>query len=172
VAFATSVVALVFTLWPGLKPDPRDRLNAQVSVFAVDRGVTLEAWLRRTTFSEDEYREARARYLASLGVAEKDASGLLASSGQSAYVASTVEGFKRRSVRLRWSLYDHATNRRLPQFSNESGARLNLEAPSDRTLQEIWLPPLGRGRYFLRVALYDGDGTLLDVADSRPFRGS
>jgi hypothetical protein len=51
-----------------------------------------------------------------------------------------------------------------------SAARLSLEAPSDRTLQEIWVPPLPAGRYFMRVALYDGDGTLLDVADSRPFR--
>ena len=170
VAFATSLIALVFTLWPGLKPDPRDRLNAQVSVFAVDRQVTLEEWLRRTTFSEDEYRAARDRYLESVGVARTDADGLLASAGQSAYVASIVEGFKRRSVRLRWSLYEQATDRRIPRFSNQSGARLSLEAPSDRTLQEIWLPPLPRGMYYMRVALYDGDGTLLDVADSRAFR--
>jgi hypothetical protein len=177
VALAASVVALTFDLWPGLKPDPREKFRADVTVFAVDRGVTLDEYLHRTTFSRADYRQARAKQLHAAGVPTGDPSarGLLILSGEVVYVASTVEGFKRRSVTLRWSLYNARTRMRLSgsSFSGVSAAKVDLEAPTDRTLQEIWLPPPpGRGPYFVRVALYDRRDVLLAVADSRPFLGS
>jgi hypothetical protein len=176
VALVASAVALAFDLWPGLKPDPRENFRADVGVFSVDRGVTLDDYLRRTTFSRADYRQARAKHLSAAGVPEGDPStrGLLTLAGEVVYVASTLQGFKRRSVTLRWSLYDARTRTRLngPSFSGVSAAQVEVEAPTDRTLQEIWLPPPpGRGPYFVRVALYDDRDVLLAVADSEPFVG-
>jgi hypothetical protein len=164
VALASSSVALVFTLWPGLKPDPGLNFAADVSVFGVDRGVLFGDYLRRTTFTPKELARARDGYPASL----------LRVRGEVVYVQSTLEGFKRRSVVLRWSLYDARSKQRLrgENFSQISAAQLHLEAPTDRTVQEIWLPPPpGKGPYFVRVELYDKRGVLLAVADSAPFAG-
>jgi hypothetical protein len=176
VALLASVTALTFDLWPGLKPDPREKFRADVAVFAVDRGVTLDEYLRRTTFSQPDYRRAREEQTRAAGLpaGSQSNAGLLTLSGEVAYVASTVEGFKRRSVTLRWSLYNGRTHSRLrgPSFSGVPAAELELEAPTDRTVQEIWLPPVpGRGPYFVRVALYDQRDVLLAVADSKTFMG-
>jgi hypothetical protein len=173
VALVVSGTALTFDLWPALKPDPRETFRADVAVFAVDRGVTLDEYLHRTTFSSTDYRKVRDEQLRAAGLKPSSSpTGLLTLSGEVVYVESTVEGFKRRSVTLRWSLYDAQTHVRLrgPSFSGVPAAEVDLEAPTDRTLQEIWLPPPpGEGRYFVRVALYDERDVLLDVGDSAPF---
>jgi hypothetical protein len=166
VAMASSLAALVFTLWPGLRPDPRDRLGAEVSVFAVDPNVTYREWITaRSSFSGDE-AEARLRE------ARLQTPGLLRVRGEVAYVRMEVEGFKRRSVAMRVSLYEGWSNRRVEGASNIEVGSQELEAPSDRAVVPVWLPcPPEPGRkYYVRVELYHaGDNVLLAVADSEPF---
>jgi hypothetical protein len=166
VAMASSLVALVFTLWPGLRPDPRDRLGAEVSVFAVDPNVSYREWISaRSSFSGDEAVER-------LQEARVQTPGLLRVRGEVAYVRMQVEGFKRRSVAMRVSLYDGGTNRRVEGASNIEVGSQQLEAPSDRAVVPVWLPcpPVPGRKYFVRVELYHaGDNVLLAVADSRPF---
>jgi hypothetical protein len=166
VAFASSAVALVFTLWPGLRPDPRDRLGAELSVFAVDPNVTYREWLTaRSSFSEEEAEER-------LAAAQEQTPGLLRVRGEVAYVRTHVEGFKRRSVAMRASLYERASQARVEGVSNVEVAMQQLDAPSDEAVVPVWLPcPPEAGRsYFVRVELYHrGDNVLLAVADSRPF---
>jgi hypothetical protein len=173
VALASSAVALAFTLWPRLAPDPGTTYRAHVSVFAVERGVSAEQYVRRSAFSAPHRRQLRAELLKLLGASGADAGPLLRVPGEMAYVASQVEGFKHGSVELRWSLYDAGTLRRvrIPGFGDVAAARLDLDAPTDRTMQTLWIPPVPAGPYRLRVALYDTHETLLDVADSSPFRG-
>jgi len=173
VALGSSAIALAFTLWPRLAPDPGTTYRAQVSVFAVERGVTGTQFVQRSAFSPAHRRAVRAALLGMLGVPGSGA-GVLAAHGAMAYVASTVEGFKHGSVELRWSLYKARTLRRVSfqGFGDVIGAQLDLTAPTDRTMLTLWIPPTpGLGLYRLRVALYDKDETLLDVADSAPFRG-
>jgi hypothetical protein len=175
VALLSSIVAVGFALWPSLKPDPHEKFSAEVVVLRIDRHVTVNEWLHRITFSADAYRRMRdARVRAELGPGfdRVSARDLLALSGEVAYVESTLEGFKRSSVVLRWSLYDARTHARIRQFSGRSLALLRLEAPTDRTIQEVWLPPVpGTGPYFIRVALYDKRGVLLAIDDSARFVG-
>jgi hypothetical protein len=102
-ALVASVTSVVFTLWPGLKPDPRERLGADVSVFDVEPSVTYGAWLQRTSATEEEVRRRQDRYIRRAGLPGERADpatrrGLLNVKGNVAYVRVTIEGFKRRSV--------------------------------------------------------------------------
>jgi hypothetical protein len=166
VAFASSAVALVFTLWPGLKPDPRTHLGAEISVFAVDPNVTYGEWLTtRSSFSESE---AQSR----LNEAKRQTPGLLKVGGEVAYVRTQVEGFKRRSVAMRASIYESGSHSRVDGVSNIEVATQHLDAPSDQVVVPVWLPcpPESGRKYYVRIELYHrGDNVLLAVADSKTF---
>jgi len=176
VALASSVVAIVFERWPGLKPDPPTTLGASCPVFAVDPGVTEDEFLHRTTLSKDDYERRKATWLrASCGEAatEETCGGVLRIPGEEVYVRTTVQGFKRRSIAMRVSLYDAASKQREPGVSNVDVTRLRLQAPTDTAVVPIWVlcPQDRRRAYFVRVELYhSGDDVLLAVADSKPFK--
>ena len=175
VAFASSMAALVFQLWPGLRPDPRDRLGAEVSVFAIDPGVSVDQWLRRAAFSEEDYEKAAAqRIRAACGEeATRSNCNALRSRGEMLYVRTTVEGFKRREVAMRVSLYDAATHARVATIDAVEVARERLDAPTDKAVLPIWMPcpPDASKTYFFRIELaHRGDEALLAVGDSKPFR--
>jgi len=175
-ALASSTVAIVFELWPGLKPDPRTTLGAEVSIFAVDPGVTEGDFLRRTTLSAVDFERRKTAWLrASCGdqATTKACRRVLQIPGEEVYVRTTVEGFKRRSIALRVSIYDAVTHQRERGVSDVDVTRLRLQAPTDTAVVPIWvLCPQDRTRtYFVRVELYhSGDDVLLAVADSKPFR--
>ncbi|MGN6187612.1 MAG: hypothetical protein ACTHOE_01830 [Conexibacter sp.] len=174
-ALASSVFALAFSLWPGLKPDPKASYEARVSVFAIEPGVTFGAYLHRLAFSPERYRERRDQLLSrgARGAGGAVPLGLMRLRGEVAYIRTSIEGFKRSSVELRWSMYDARSGRRLhgASFGDIPAASVRGDAPSDRTMQQVWIPPPpGPGPYFLRAGIYDARETLLDVADSAPFR--
>ncbi len=85
----------------------------------------------------------------------------------------TLEGFKGKRADVRWSLYDAGARRRVPRdwLANRRALSARAEAASDRAGGEFWVPlPRRRGPFFVRLSVYDEDGTQLDRADSRPFR--
>ena len=170
VALGSSVVALTFELWPSLRPDPRSDVGATASVLAVERNVTLGEWMRRVSQTHDDLLRRRKEYIESGG-----SQGGLLIPGQLAYVRTSVRGFKRRDVTVRWSIYDARTQERGQEDSwdraNRSG--LALGAPRDESVSEIWLQPVvgARRQYFVRIEIRDEDGVLLTIADSKPFRG-
>jgi len=52
-------------------------------------------------------------------------------------------------------------------------AGVRLEAPTDRSFVQVWVPPVAStGRCFARFELVSRDGTLLAVADSPRFATS
>ena len=59
-ALASSIVALMFTLFPGLKPDPGEKFAAEVSIFAIDRHVSLRDYLQRTNSTPQEIERRRS----------------------------------------------------------------------------------------------------------------
>jgi hypothetical protein len=177
VALATASVALVFQLWPHLRPDPRERLAADVHVVAVDETVTFDQFLHRQNPEEAEYGEARREALErASGSRDRTISegyaGILEIPGEIVYVEVSIEGFKRRSAVLHRSLYEMKSRRRLAidNLGGAATARVFLEAPTDRFIVPIWVPaPPGGGTYFVRVELYTRSGVLLALSDSRPF---
>jgi hypothetical protein len=175
-ALVSTVVTLVFTIWPELRPDPRERLGAEVSIFAVEPAVEYDAWLRRTSANGRELKQRRREYLrhATLRgerLTKRDKEQLLAVRGNSVYVRSTIEGFKRRNVRLRWSMYDARRRTRQPDFDDVPAADVDLNAPTDRSVTQLWISPTPPDKLvFVRVELLSRDSTLLAVADTPPFR--
>jgi hypothetical protein len=84
-----------------------------------------------------------------------------------------LEGFKGRSVDVRWSLYDAGARERVPRdwLSNRRALAVRPEAAFDRPSAEFWVPlPKQRGPYFVRLSTYDDQGKRLAYADSKSFR--
>jgi hypothetical protein len=180
VAVISSALAVAFALWPALKPDPRDRVGADLGVFAVETRVAQDAWIHRVSATPDDYGQLRAATLRDASIhgeplpAEQER-GLLRQRGTLFYVRMTIEGFKRRNVTLRWSLYSARTRRRLaqPGLQDIPVAGVRLEAPTDRSFVQVWVPPVASShRCFARFELVTHDGTLLAVADSPRFAPS
>ena len=168
VVLISSGVALGFTLRPSMKPDPRDEAGASALVLAVERNVTVEEWLQRTSVSREDLLSRRAAWQRVAGSESTSIEGPLA------YVRISLKGYKRKEVRVRWSIYRTTTLERLdegPAYAAPT-TTFKADAPSDTIVLEQPLPPeTGPDRYFARFEIRTPDGTLLEMADSKPFRG-
>jgi hypothetical protein len=178
-ALASGGVGLYWDLNPDARPDPRTELGAQLSVFSVEPHVTYDDWLHRTSGDATVYRKRRALRLREVlshpqRASPQEAADALRATGILFYVHLTIEGFKRRSISMRWSMYDRATGERLadPSERDQRAARFVLGAPSDSSVALVWTPAVARrGAYFARFELVAAGGTVLAVSDSPKFRG-
>ena len=95
---------------------------------------------------------------------------MLKTEGQLAYVRTRIVGFKRRSLTLRWSIYNARTQRRRPaNLANATGAEIVGQAPSDDSVSLVWTPMVvDRGQYFARFEIVDptASSSLLPTARS------
>jgi hypothetical protein len=155
-ALATGAVALLFQLAPWLKPDPRDRVGADVSIFALEPRVALGDWIERA-FPPDEQAELARQY--------PDRSA----PGEMLYVRTAVDGHKHRDVSIRYAIYHAANHTRVdPQSVDAPPLRpFDLSSPSERSVQALWVPDLSYepDALFIRVELWDDEG-MLAIADS------
>jgi hypothetical protein len=177
IALVAAASGQVFQFFPGLRPDPRERTGADLAVFAVEPAVTVDDWLQRTSGFPEDLRRRRDEYIrrsaGTLKITSADRATYLDRRGYVLYVRMTVEGFKRRDVVMRWSMYDNATRRRIHEITFKEAGRMGLDAPTDRSVVELWAPPApGHDKVFLRIALAsNNDGTMLAVTDSPAFSG-
>jgi hypothetical protein len=168
IALAGSASSLLFAFLPQLKPDPRDSVAAQLSVFAIDPDVSLGDYVVRAYGS-----------LAAAPPALRIPRGERSFPGDLVYVRTRVDGFKHRRVRLVASIYDAATQRRFPlgpggtQSEAVLSARtVELDTPSTSTVQLFWIESLrGEPPAFVRIEMYDG-ARMLAVADSPVIRNN
>jgi hypothetical protein len=162
-ALVAGAVGLVFDLKPEWRPDPRTAQAASLESLTVDPEVTFGEWLNRRGDSTEGREECQLRI-----------------PGNVVYLGVELQGFKRRSVRYRFSTYDARTRARLRgvQPSVSSGARsvdtLVGEAPTDKWISTVWVAwPFRDGDFFVRFELFQarsgGDETLLDYADTTTF---
>jgi len=178
-ALASSLVTLVFTLWPGLKPDPGERVGANVSVLNVEPAVRYEDWIRRTSVDRQEMRRRTRDYVRRVGIPGESIDAgtrqrILGVKGNVAYIGLMIEGFKRQNVFLRWSIYDAQSMRRLADraFQDVRAFDVDLEAPSARSVVQLWIPPVPvKRKVFVRIELLSREGVLLAVANSAKFAG-
>ena len=178
-ALASASLGLMFDIKPDLRPDPRTEMSADVSVFAVERKVALDNWLRRTTPSERAYRVRRDRLIASVfrdgpAPSADEIREQLAVTGQLFYVKTKIVGFKRRTLRLRWSMYGVRSQQRLPAegLADFTSGEIIGQAPSDSSVSLVWTPEVVvRGECFARFEIVDPNGVVLAVADSQKFPG-
>lgn len=170
VALATGAVALLFTLFPGLKPFTPTNLSATLSIQAIDRAVTRDQW--RWQIAQGDTRVHAELLKNDRAVsAFKDACGGGADPGYVAYVKTTADGFKRRQLKLRATLYDAATHRPVRDVvgGHDVLANVPIDAPTVTSVQRIWVydpQPPGTRAYFVRVEVYDRQDDLLAFTDS------
>jgi len=166
IALGAAGLGLVFDVKPSLRPDPGTHFEADLSVFAVERGV-VQADLLRRTLKADEYRRTVKQ-------AKRDGYSL-SNPGEVVYIEVTLQGFKSQATSLEWSIYDAKTESRMKSgdLDSQLGSSRTGKAPTDRTVQVLWLTPVfdSGHPYFVRAELYSSDRTLLAVADSKPFKG-
>jgi hypothetical protein len=179
VALVSSGIGLVFDLFPDLRPDPRTTRAATLRVATMERGVTVGDWLQRISSSPKDLRRRRDEVLRGVGLKAGDplsraARDQLKAPGSVFFVDTTIQGLKRSSVTLRWSVYDARTRGRTTRrnLHDVPALGIRLETPADRSVVQVWTPYVTRrGPWFLRFELRTGDGTSLAVADSRRFHG-
>lgn len=148
-------VSLLFQFVPDLKPDPRDSVGADVSVVAVEPGVRVRDWIVRSFQGEERALEMR-RFSEQLDFP-----------GELIYVRVAVDGHKHKDVVLSYALYGAESQRRLPDRLNFAPfSRIRIEAPSERSIQYLFVPDLRFERdLFVRAQLTDSEGVLA-VGDS------
>jgi hypothetical protein len=155
-ALATGGVGLVYTFWPGLRPDPRVVQAATLRIVAKEDGVSV-----------GEYAHRRKRSTKGLSRAEACIPGNVF------YVEEHLEGFKGRSTTLVRNLYDASTRHRIRgALRSVNGGVVEPIRSSRPTNQQVSLAwsqwPYRNGSFFVRFELYRG-GTLLGVVDTKAF---
>lgn len=162
-AASISGTSLTFALVPGLKPDPKERVGAELEVLALDRNVYYSQYKKRPGRQIDV--EARPR---------DDHPGNVF------YVRARIEGFKRESVRLQWFTYNHQNGVRKSGRVKEAREESIFEpdAPINKQVAQIWVREPGSfdqedwdsetGEWFIRFELYSGN-VLLAFGDSSKF---
>jgi hypothetical protein len=81
-------------------------------------------------------------------------------------------GFKGRRLDVRWTLHSASTRKRVPRpwLRNRPAMRIEPEADDERSSGSFWVPlPRARGRWFVRLKVYDRRGRRLSYADTRRF---
>jgi hypothetical protein len=156
VALATGAVALAFTLWPALTPDPRTMLSASVIVEAVEPGVTLGSYLARY-----EPAQLKGRLTEPQTTANRQP-------GDIVFLHVQVQGRKHGTLTLDTFTYDWATKRATsPDETPVGGRGFKPDTPDDQWIAPVWVadPQLGEP-FFVRLSILDR-GVLLAFADTK-----
>jgi hypothetical protein len=171
IAFVTGIVALLFTLFPGLKPFTATELRVAVRIAAVDRQVTLDQWRWRVALGD---AKEHARLVSEDPVAREfgDDCGRGTELGFVLFVNTDARGFKRRELTVRAALYNAVTRVRVKDTSQLAVlARVPIDAPTAESVQQVWVWEPSQGpRLYARVEVYDPENHLLAFDDTKPFK--
>jgi hypothetical protein len=149
VAVVASAVALTFSVWPSLRPDPRDVLAAKLHVETVEPAVTLGSYLRRT-----------GQHIEGAGRSDLRARGYLV------YLQIQIEGRKHGDLVLDQVLYRALTRRRIPDQGPTQDTLFTADTPNDRWIAQVFvLEPPYDFPVFVRLELFDRN-SLMAFADT------
>lgn len=160
VALVVSVVALSFSLWPDLRPDPHDLLAAKVHVDTVEPDVTLAQYLHRT-----DQKPLKATLPSDLR-----------KRGNVVYLRIQIQGRKHDKLELHQVLYRASTRQRIPKQEHECtlDSYFVADTPNDQWIYQVFVfdPPPGFPQVFVRLELYEllERDSLLAFADTPPLR--
>ena len=163
VALAASGVGLFFDVAPQYRPDPQENVGADLTLVAIEPRVPLRDWLERV---DPRHVQEHAQEVFGRPPSRSE----LAQVGELLYVRTQVDGHKHKDVTLAYQVYDGKTQTpvAIPLLPDmERLQRIRLDAPSDRSVQLLWMPSLeGEDDVFIRVQLSSEHG-LLAVTDSK-----
>jgi hypothetical protein len=153
VAVIASVVALAFSAWPALRPDPRDALAARLHVETVEPAVTLDEYLQRTDLHLDAATPSALR-----------------TRGHVVYLHVQIEGRKHADLELHQVLYRASTRGRIRDQGPTRDGFFRADTPNDQWIYEVFVPdPPYDFAVFVRLELFDGR-SLLAIANTPPIR--
>jgi hypothetical protein len=164
----TAVLGVVFLLVPSLRPLPRDKIAASVSVADIENHVSVGRWAHLQFPGNPDGKLTHF-------LGHKPTPTDRATRGSIIYVRLSTDGFRHRSINLRTTLYNAQTRTPSRNTSGEAqfpdSGRLGIDAPSRSSVQLLFVADVGAvetGRFFFRVEAFDGSG-ILAYADSRTF---
>jgi hypothetical protein len=172
VALVGGFVALLYTVSPSLKPDPRDTVAVTAKVLSIERVVTRDDWRRRVSKSDAAYRALVRRDNKATGFPLDDPCGNGGSVGFIANVETEAIGFKRRELTVRGTLIDARTSRRIAA-PNPVLAQFPIDSPTAKSVARVFVFDPGRPedeRFLIRVEVLDGEDNVIGLADSKPFK--
>jgi hypothetical protein len=168
VALAAGAIGLFWDFAPQFRPDPLEVIGADVAIVAVEPQVPLETWLGRAR-PDDSAGAARQLF------GREPSKSELAQKGNVVYVRIQVDGHKHKNVSLSYRVFDGRSHEAfdppgLPEPAASNIRRVQLNAPSERSVQLLWLPSLeGEPHAFIRVELTSDRG-LLAIGESGTLR--
>ena len=154
IAVVASGVALAFSAWPALRPDPRDVLAAKLHVETVEPAVTLRQYLQRTNQHVKGATESVLRH-----------------TGHVVYLRIQIQGRKHGNLQLHQVLYRASSGRRIGDQGPTEDAFFRPDTPNDEWIVQVFVPGPAYGfPVFVRLELFDGN-SLMSFADTPPIRG-
>lgn len=160
VTLIAGTLTVVFLLRPALRPEAAPTaLSATMSDPRLEQGVTLgEVYTRRKESPPGSYSQAQ-----------------LATPGTLVGFVVVIEGYRGKTCRLTWSLFDAASQARVADQTllDQPGwpdGTFTPAAARDQADGEVWIRRPNRpGSYFVRLELFDPSGQRLTSLDSAPF---
>jgi len=156
VGFAAALAALIFLLWPSLKPEgPPASRGAKLENLSVDRDITFGQYLERIEQSRRPYGPAQ-----------------LAERGAFVEFSFAIEGYKGERLPLRWQLIDARTGEQL-DHSRDLLIRPLANRDSAGWSVFVRTPPGRTRRMYVQLQLYNDTGDVpLTRVRTEVFRGS
>lgn len=165
VAFVGTALGVLFLLAPSLRPLPRDRIEASLSVPAIENHVGVKAWATRQFPKNTDHHLSELlhhRY----GPHDREGTGTIV------FVRLSTVGFQHRSLNLRVVAVDPQRQAAPKDIDITTtfplAGTLHVDAPSRQSVQLLFIDDLGYvtdAPLFLRVEAYDDHGVLA-YADS------
>jgi hypothetical protein len=142
-AFVGSLLAIIFLLWPSLKPEaPSPTRHVSLSGLELERSVTFGAYLERVHHSPGGLEDA-----------------VLNERGALASFDFVIEGYKDRALPVTWQLIDARDGTVL---NENRDIRLESEVTKDSGTWRFWVPLPKRERrsVFILVQLFEPRGVI------------
>jgi hypothetical protein len=165
VAFIGTALGVLFVLVPSLRPLPRDRIEASLSVPAIENHVGVKEWATRQ-FPKDTGRHLTELLHHRYGPHDREGTGTIV------FVRLSTVGFQHRSLNLRVVAIDPRQQAAPKDVDITTtfplAGTLRVDAPSRQSVQLLFIDDLGYVTgvpLFLRVEAYDDHGVLA-YADS------
>lgn len=151
IAVVASALALAFSAWPALRPDPHEMLAARLHVETVEPAVTLGQYLQRTHHELKDAPPSALRHM-----------------GHVVYLRIQIQGRKHSGLELHQVLYRVSTGRRIVDQGPTEDAYFQPDTTNDQWIDQVFVAgPAYDFPVFVRLELFDGDA-LMSFADTPP----
>jgi hypothetical protein len=124
------------------------------------------------TVAPEDYSPEQEKQVTAQAALVKTSTGTAEPVGRLVDLSVAFHGLKHRCIQLRWSLYEAPTGVRAKELwlRDRPALRFVPDRQDQSASQQFWVPvPRRGGRFFVRMGLFEPDGTRLTVARTEMF---